>query len=155
MISVVIPTYNRADFLKEALRSVLDQDYFRRRDTEQCYEIIVVDDGSTDETAEVVRSFSCDIRYIYQKNRGVSAARNVGLQHANGEFIAYLDSDDLWKKDKITVQMSLMKTVPRAMMCYTEEIWIRNGIFVNAKKRHKKYFLFLSFLKILPLIRAS
>lgn len=154
MISVVIPTYNRADFLKEAVRSVLDQDYFRERDTGQCREIIVVDDGSTDETAEVMRSFSCDIRYIYQQNRGVSAARNVGLQHAKGDFIAYLDSDDLWKKDKIGVQMSLMNTIPRVMMSYTEEIWIRNGAFVNPKKRHIKYSGWI-FDKVLPLCLIS
>ena len=100
MISVIIPTFNRAEFLKEAVQSVLDQDYFRRQDPDLAFEIIVVDDGSTDATRSVIRSFAFDIRYFYQENRGVSTARNVGLQHAKGDFIAYLDSDDLWKEEK-------------------------------------------------------
>jgi glycosyltransferase involved in cell wall biosynthesis len=154
MISVIIPTFNRAEFLKEAIQSVLDQNYFRGLDTARLFEIIVVDDGSTDNTGETVHSFECDIRYIYQKNRGVSAARNAGLQHARGDFIAFLDSDDLWKRDKITVQMSLMNTISRAMMCYTEETWIRHGIFVNPKKRHKKYSGWI-FDKVLPLCLIS
>lgn len=154
MITVIIPTFNRDRFLKEAVQSVLDQDYFRESDTARPFEIIVVDDGSTDETGEVVQSFACDIRYFYQENRGVSAARNVGLQRARGDFIAFLDSDDLWKRDKIGVQMSLMKTVSRAMMCYTEETWIRHGIFVNPKKRHQKYSGWI-FDKVLPLCLIS
>ncbi|MEE9501364.1 MAG: glycosyltransferase [Candidatus Aminicenantaceae bacterium] len=154
MITVIIPTFNRARFLKEAVQSVLDQDYFREPDTTQLFEIIVVDDGSTDETGEVVQSFARDIRYIYQENRGVSTARNVGLQRARGDFIAFLDSDDLWKRDKIGIQMSLMNTVSRAMMCYTEETWIRNRIFVNPKKRHQKYSGWI-FDKVLPLCLIS
>lgn len=154
MITVIIPTFNRDRFLKEAVQSVLDQDYFRESDTTRPFEIIVVDDGSTDETGEVVQSFACDIRYFYQENRGVSAARNVGLQRARGDFIAFLDSDDLWKRDKIGVQMSLMNTVSRAMMCYTEETWIRRGIFVNPKKRHQKYSGWI-FDKVLPLCLIS
>ncbi len=154
MISVIIPTYNRADFLKEAVQSVLNQHYFRDQDKERRFEIIVVDDGSTDTTAEVVRSFACDISYVYQENRGVSAARNLGLQHARGDFIAFLDSDDLWKRGKIGIQMSLMNTVSHAMMCYTEEIWIRNGVFVNPKKRHRKYSGWI-FDKVLPLCLIS
>ncbi len=154
MISVIIPTFNRAAYLKEAVQSVLAQDCFCERDEGPSFEIIVVDDGSTDATCEVVRSFSRDIRYIYQNNRGVSAARNVGLQHATGEYIAYLDSDDLWNKDKIGIQMSLMESIPRAMMCYTEEIWIRNGVFVNPKKRHRKYSGWI-FDKVLPLCLIS
>jgi glycosyltransferase involved in cell wall biosynthesis len=154
MISVIIPTYNRAEYLKEAIQSVLGQDYFQRQDKQQRFEIIVVDDGSTDTTEDIVRSLDCDIQYIYQKNRGVSAARNVGLEHSKGEFIAYLDSDDLWKKDKIAVQMSLLSAVSRAMMCYTEEIWIRNSVFVNPKKRHKKYSGWI-FDKVLPLCLIS
>ena len=154
MISVIIPTYNRAAFLREAVQSVLGQDYFLKGGTERLYEIIVVDDGSTDRTAEAVRSVACDIRYIYQENRGVSAARNVGLKHAKGDFIAYLDSDDLWKKEKIGIQMSLMNTVPHAMISYTEEIWIRNGVFVNPKKRHRKYSGWI-FDKVLPLCLIS
>lgn len=154
MISVIIPTFNRAKFLKEAIQSVLDQDYFHGLDTARLFEIIVVDDGSTDKTGEVVHSFAGDIRYIYQENRGVSSARNVGLQHTRGDFIAFLDSDDLWKMDKIGVQMSLINTISRAMMCYTEETWIRHGVFVNPKKRHQKYSGWI-FDKVLPLCLIS
>jgi glycosyltransferase involved in cell wall biosynthesis len=154
MISVIIPTFNRAEFLKEAVQSVLDQEYFRGLDTTRHFEIIVVDDGSTDNTKEVVHSLAKDILYIYRENRGVSAARNAGLQRARGDFIAFLDSDDLWKRAKIGVQMSLMNTVSRAMMCYTEEIWIRNGVFANPKKRHQKYSGWI-FDKVLPLCLIS
>jgi glycosyltransferase involved in cell wall biosynthesis len=154
MISVIIPTFNRAESLMEAVQSVLDQDYFRDPNMESRFEVIIIDDGSTDQTKTAVRSLACDIRYIYQNNSGVSVARNVGFQHAQGDFIAYLDSDDLWKKDKIAVQMSLMKNVPRAMMCYTEETWIRNGVFVNPKKRHKKYSGWI-FEQVLPLCLIS
>lgn len=154
MISVIIPTFNRAAFLKEAVQSVLNQEYFRGLNTARLFELIVVDDGSTDRTREVVRSFNYDIRYIYQENRGVSAARNVGLRHAKGDFIAFLDSDDLWKKDKIETQMSLMNTVSCAMICYTEEQWIRKGVFVNPKKRHQKCSGWI-FDKVLPLCLIS
>lgn len=154
MISVIIPTFNRAEFLKEAVQSVLNQDYFRGREGEDVFEVIVIDDGSTDKTGEIVHSFAYDIRYIYQENRGVSAARNVGLQHARGDFIAFLDSDDLWERDKIGVQMSLMSTVSRTMVCYTEETWIRHGVFVNPKKRHRKYSGWI-FDKVLPLCLIS
>jgi glycosyltransferase involved in cell wall biosynthesis len=154
MISIIIPTFNRAEFLKEAVQSVLGQDYFRELETERRFEIIVVDDGSTDNTGDLVHSFACDIRHIFQENRGVSAARNLGLQHAKGSLIAFLDSDDLWKRDKIGVQMSLMNNISPAMMCYTEEIWIRHGIFVNPKKRHQKYSGWI-FEKVLPLCLIS
>ena len=154
MISVIIPTFNRAEFLKEAIQSVLDQDYFLASEKEAHFELIVVDDGSADNTREVVHSFESDIRYIYQENRGVSAARNVGLQNAKGDFIAFLDSDDLWKGDKIRVQMSLMNTIPRAKMCYTDEIWIRQGVLVNPKKRHQKYSGWI-FARVLPLCLIS
>jgi glycosyltransferase involved in cell wall biosynthesis len=154
MISVIIPTFNRAEFLKEAIQSVLDQDYFLASEKEAHFELIVVDDGSADNTREVVHSFESDIRYIYQENRGVSAARNVGLQNAKGDFITFLDSDDLWKGDKIGIQMSLMNALPRAKMCYTEEIWIRHGVFVNPRKRHQKYSGWI-FERVLPLCLIS
>jgi len=154
MISVIIPTFNRAGFLKEAIQSVLDQDYFQKRHAGENFEIIVIDDGSTDRTKDVIHSLDQDIRYIYQDNRGVSAARNAGFRQARGDFIAFLDSDDLWKKEKIGIQMSLMNTLPRAMMCYTEESWVRHGVFVNPKKRHQKYSGWI-FDKVLPLCLIS
>ena len=87
--SVIIPTYNRTDYLSEALESVA-------RQTFKDYEILVIDDGSTDNTAEIVAARNQQIRYFFQLNKGPGAARNLGINYANGEYIAFLDSDDLW-----------------------------------------------------------
>lgn len=138
MISVIIPTYNRASCLNEAIQSVLSQDYFNHQGGYP-FELIVVDDGSTDHTQEVVESYGDKVKYIYQEHSGVSRARNLGLELSKGHFIAYLDSDDLWEKDKIRSQMSLMKVFPEIMISYTQEIWIRKGVRVNPKKKHRKY----------------
>ena len=153
MISVIIPTYNRASFLKKAIESVLAQEYFQPP-YRFSYELIVVDDGSTDQTQDVVASCGKSVRYYFQEHKGVSAARNLGLELASGDFIAFLDSDDLWKKEKIGIQMGFMKAFPQAKICYTEEIWIRRGLFVNPKKRHRKYSGWI-FNKVLPLCLIS
>jgi len=131
-ISVIIPTYNRAGMVKEAIESVLAQGYADR-------ELIVVDDGSTDETERVVSSFAPRLTYIYQDHQGVSAARNRGIVHARGEYLAFLDSDDLWLEDKLYRQMRFMESHPEALICYTDEIWIRRGVRVNPMKKHRKY----------------
>ena len=130
-VSVIIPTYNRAWVIEEAIDSVLAQDY-----TE--FELIVVDDGSTDHTSDVLDSYRNVIKVFPQKNKGVSAARNRGIAEASGKFIAFLDSDDLWLPQKLTVQIEFFDQTPDALICQTEEIWIRNGLRVNPKKRHKK-----------------
>jgi glycosyltransferase involved in cell wall biosynthesis len=153
MISVIIPTYNRASFLGEAIQSVLNQHYFERKGS-SCFELIVVDDGSTDSTKEVVRSFGKRVKYHFQPNRGVSAARNRGLCLAQGDFISFLDSDDLWENEKMGTQMSFMKVFSEAKVCYTEEIWIRHGVFVNPKKKHVKYSGWI-FDKVLALCLLS
>jgi len=93
-VSIVIPTYNRSAYLQKAIRNVLDQSF-------SDIEVIVVDDGSTDNTMEVLRQFGGRIKYISQVNQGVAAARNSGLKMASGVFIAFLDSDDEWDKDFI------------------------------------------------------
>jgi glycosyltransferase involved in cell wall biosynthesis len=138
MISVIIPTYNRATFLEETIHSVLDQDYFVLKGAGS-FEFLVIDDGSTDNTKDIVRSFGNKMKYHFQEHKGVSAARNLGLDLAQGDYIAFLDSDDLWKKEKISIQMSYMNAFPKTMVCYTEEIWMRHGVFVNPKKKHRKY----------------
>lgn len=153
MISAIIPTYNRASYLDEAIQSVLNQDYFNHRDSYP-FELIVVDDGSTDQTQEVVESYEDRVKYIYQEHSGVSRARNLGLQNSRGSFIAFLDSDDLWKREKIRSQMSLMKVFPEAMVSYTQEIWIRRGMRVNPKRKHQKYSGWI-FDKSLPLCLLS
>jgi glycosyltransferase involved in cell wall biosynthesis len=153
MISVIIPTYNRASFLKEAIQSVLSQDYFAR-DATVPFEFLVIDDGSTDNTEEIVKSFRGKVKYRFKEHGGVSSARNLGLELAGGEYIAFLDSDDLWKEEKISIQMNFMSTFPEARICYTEEVWIRRGVFVNPKKIHRKYSGWI-FDRILPLCLLS
>ena len=100
-VSVVIPTYNRAALLREAVDSVLAQSYTD-------LEIIVVDDGSTDGTRSAIDGYADNLRYVHQPNRGVNAARNLGLQHAQGQYIALLDSDDLWEPYKLQLQVALL-----------------------------------------------
>lgn len=153
MVSVIIPTYNRAALLAEAIQSVLDQDYFLK-DRASSLELLVIDDGSVDNTKEIVASFGDTLKYQFQAHRGVSAARNLGLALAQGDFIAFLDSDDLWKKEKLSSQMSFMKAFPHARVCCTEEIWIRNGIFANPKKKHQKHSEWI-FDKVLSLCLLS
>lgn len=131
MISVVIPTYNRASLLVRALTSVAAQTY---RDTE----VIVVDDGSTDGTAEVVRAIPLSVRYLRQAHAGVSAARNRGVGAARGEWIAFLDSDDEWRAEKLARQVAFIAAHGGLDACQTDEIWIRHGRRVNPGRRHRK-----------------
>jgi len=154
LVSVIIPTYNRASFLKEAIASVFDQEYFRRPGGENALELLVVDDGSDDQTRAVVESFGRAVAYLYQPHRGVSAARNFGLRRSGGEFIAFLDSDDLWKKEKIGTQISFLRAFPEAKVCYTEEIWLRRGIRLNPHKKHQKPSGWI-FDRVLPLCLLS
>ncbi len=100
LVSIIIPTFNRAAYIVDAIKSVLAQDVPQ-------IEIIVVDDGSRDNTREVLEPYMGSIRYIRQANKGVSAARNTGVRAARGKFIAFLDSDDLWKPGKLKAQVAL------------------------------------------------
>jgi glycosyltransferase involved in cell wall biosynthesis len=102
-ISVIIPTYNYGRFIEDAIRSVLDQ-------THPVSEIIVVDDGSTDETRAVVERIGRGVKYIYQPNRGVCAARNYGVGESSGEVIAFLDADDVWGPTKLEKQILRLDT---------------------------------------------
>ncbi|MBN2409915.1 MAG: glycosyltransferase [Candidatus Aminicenantes bacterium] len=138
MISVIIPTFNRAALLGEAITSVLEQEYFGRPEPGRRFELLVVDDGSEDETREVVESFGGRAALISRPHRGVSAARNWGLRSARGEVIAFLDSDDLWIKEKIGVQMGYFKAFPEAKVCSTEEVWLRRGKHLNPHRKHQK-----------------
>lgn len=104
-ISAIIPTYNYARFLPDAIESVLAQDY-------PDLEVIVVDDGSTDNTRDVCARYGERIRYVYQTNQGLSAARNTGLREARFDLVAFLDSDDLWRSDKLSRQMQVFAALP-------------------------------------------
>ncbi len=130
-VSVIIPTYNRAEFLGKAVSSVLVQTYPH-------FELIVVDDGSSDNTAEVLASFSRPTRYIRQENRGPAAARNTGIQAARFELIAFLDSDDCFAKNKLALQVAAMAENPDCLISHTEEVWFRRGEHLNPKKKHRK-----------------
>jgi glycosyltransferase involved in cell wall biosynthesis len=105
-VSVIIPTYNRAEYVTQAIESVLAQTYTD-------YEIIVVDDGSTDNTKDVLSPYIDRIRYIYQKNAGASAARNQGIKAAKGDWVAFLDSDDEWLPEKLAVQIRAVERNPQ------------------------------------------
>lgn len=131
LISVIIPVFNRRDWIARAIDSVLSQDYAP-------VEIIVVDDGSTDGTREVLLSYGGRVRLITQSNRGVSAARNRGVAEARGGWIAFLDSDDYWLGGKLAAQAGFFRQNPEIRICQTEEIWIRNGRRVNPGRRHRK-----------------
>lgn len=130
-VSVIIPTYNRAWCLREAVDSAAVQDF---RD----FEIIVVDDGSTDETARLLEEYGESLRALRQPRRGVSAARNAGIAAARGELIAFLDSDDIWLPGKLARQVEFFRRRPDALICQTEELWVKNGRRVNPGKRHRK-----------------
>ena len=117
-ISVIIPCYNKEAFIAEALDSVLQQTYINA-----IKEIIVVDDGSTDNTASVIKekaALSPIIKYVYQKNGGVSAARNTGIENATGDYVAFLDADDLWLPDKIERQSKALEQHPEVGLFYTD-----------------------------------
>ena len=112
-VSAVIPTYNAAPYIAQSVDSVLAQTFA------PC-EIIVVDDGSTDDTARVLAPYGEKIKYIYQKNQGEPAARNTGIRAATGDYIAFLDADDLWVPEKLELQMQYVAAHPECAMVYTD-----------------------------------
>ncbi|OQA57288.1 MAG: UDP-Glc:alpha-D-GlcNAc-diphosphoundecaprenol beta-1,3-glucosyltransferase WfgD [Candidatus Omnitrophica bacterium ADurb.Bin277] len=166
LVSVIIPVYNRSAVLPRAIRSVLSQ-------TGVPLELIVVDDGSTDDVEDAVRATGNPfpeirliprrlesrvpdpgVRTLRQENQGPSAARNLGIKHSKGEWIAFLDSDDEWLPGKLKAQTDFFRKNPDCLICQTEEIWIRNGKRVNPMKKHKKYGGYI-FEKCLPLCIVS
>jgi glycosyltransferase involved in cell wall biosynthesis len=131
-VSVIIPTYNRAAAVKEAVASVLAQ-------TCRDFELLVVDDGSTDGTPAALARFGGEIRVLRShRRRGVSAARNAGIAAAQGEWLAFLDSDDLWLPEKLERQMAFMEAHPQLLLSQTEETWVRRGLKVNPPRSHRK-----------------
>jgi glycosyltransferase involved in cell wall biosynthesis len=131
VVSVIIPTYNRWPMVAEAVESVLEQAH-------SFFEVIVVDDGSTDGTTEHLKKYGSSVRVMAQQRSGVAAARNYGVSSARGRYLAFLDSDDLWLPQKLGIQSSFMQEHPEVQICQTEEIWIRRGAKVNPKAKHAK-----------------
>jgi len=118
-VSTIIPAYNCERYIKETIESVLSQTY-------KDIELIIIDDGSTDRTGEIVRSFESKVEYIRQsKNTGPSAARNRGIEKAKGEYIAFLDGDDVWMPTKIEEQIKLLESNKDIALVYS------NGYNVN------------------------
>jgi glycosyltransferase involved in cell wall biosynthesis len=114
-VSVVIPAYNAEKYLAETIRSVLDQTY-------NSYEVIVVDDGSSDGTLEVARSFEPRIKALAKSNGGPASARNLAIRNSRGAYIAFLDSDDLWTPDKLERQIALLENNPAVGLTYSEAL---------------------------------
>jgi len=131
-ISVVIPTHNREDRVIACVESVLTQSLLAR-------EVIVVDDCSTDDTVKKLEKFGDNIKIIRSDgNRGPAHARNLGVEHARGEWIAFLDSDDLWECGKLERQWEFLAANPFCEILQSEEVWIRDGVRVNPRDRHRK-----------------
>lgn len=129
-ISVIIPAYNRATFLERSLNSLLHQ-------TIKPDEILLIDDGSTDETPMICKNYP-QVRYIYKENGGVSSARNLGIKNATFEWLAFLDSDDEWLKEKLEKQINFHRKNPKLLFSHTNEEWIRNGKRIKQKAHHRK-----------------
>ena len=119
-VSVIIPTYNRAKYISEAINSVLNQSF-------KDFEIIVVDDGSTDNTRAILEPYLCKIKYCYQKNSGPAKARNEGIKIAKGEYIGFLDSDDLWLPEKLKFQMDFFTQFPNIEILHCNLEFLKEG----------------------------
>lgn len=113
LVSVIIPVHNGARYLRAALESVFAQTY-------RLFEVIVVDDGSTDDSGIIAQSFP-DVRYIHQANQGVAAARNHGIEASRGEFLAFLDQDDLWTPEKLKLQINYLLSHPDVGYTLTQQ----------------------------------
>jgi glycosyltransferase involved in cell wall biosynthesis len=117
LVSVIMPAYNTSRYIREAIDSVLDQDYGNK-------ELIVIDDGSTDGTLDIVRSYGDRLQLITQQNQGSAVARNAGLAAACGEYIAFLDSDDVWLPGKLSLQVRYLQDHPDIGMIYARwQVW--------------------------------
>lgn len=130
-VSIIIPTHNRVGFLAQAIDSVLSQTYTN-------FELIVVDDGSSDETQPLLASYGKALISLYQENRGPAAARNAGIRAARHPLLAFLDSDDQFTSSKLALQAAAMEAQPDLLISHTQETWFRNGRHLNQKKHHTK-----------------
>ncbi|MDC0857660.1 glycosyltransferase [Rickettsiales bacterium] len=134
LVTIIIPTYNRIEFVTKAIDSVVNQDY-------KNWELIIIDDGSDDQSFEILSEQYqkyANIKILTQTNKGVSSARNLGIKNASGEWIAFLDSDDFFHNNKLTSQVDYIIQNPDYTLCHTEEIWYRDGVRINPHKKHQK-----------------
>jgi len=146
--SIIIPTFNRKPLLKIAVDSAFNQTFTD-------FEIIVIDDGSSDDTSEMIRSYEDKrLTFLTQSNHGVAHARNRGLEKASGKFIAFLDSDDRWTKEKLEKTAEYIAQFPSIGIFHTEETWYRRGKFLSHKEKHKKPSGYV-YKKALPLCCIS
>ncbi len=130
LVSVIIPSYNCEAYISETIASVLAQDY-------PAIELLIVDDGSTDKTKDIIEAYGHQVRLICQKNAGVCAARNKGIQEANGQYICLLDHDDFWFSDKISQQVRTFEKYPDTGVVYSNfTLWHADstGIFPQADR---------------------
>ena len=133
-VSIIIPTYNRARFITRAIDSVLSQTYWN-------VEIIVVDDGSTDNTKNIVNSYGKQVRYIYQENKGAASARNTGINESKGQYIAFLDSDDFYAKDNLEKKISFLEGNPQIGWIYSDWQYIdEKGKYLDKGSLRFDYF---------------
>lgn len=132
LVSVIIPVYNGERYLSEAIQSVIEQTY-------EPIEIILVDDGSTDNTAQVAKQFQQNIHYVYQPNSGAPSARNTGLKIAVGNIIAFLDADDMWNSNKLEIQINHLTKNPltEIVLGYQQVIYISE--IIEGKPKFQNY----------------
>ncbi len=162
LVSVVIPTYNREKYLEEAIVSVINQTY-------KCFEILIIDDGSRENYAELICSKYDKCTYLYKQNGGLSSARNFGIKHSKGDYIAFLDDDDYWRSDKLEKQVAVLKNnkdidCVHSSANVVDKNSIENGKVIGASnhKAHKRSgYVFWNALCVwvvkspTPLIRKS
>ena len=144
MVSVIIPTYQRAHWVSEAIESVLSQTY-------KDYEILVVNDGSTDNTTEVLYQFQARIKIIEQENKGNSAARNIAIQNSQGQYIAFLDDDDKWMPNKLEKQIALLEYNQKLGLIYSDMLFFNDKeVFTEPRsKKHPIHFGRISWMLFL------
>jgi glycosyltransferase involved in cell wall biosynthesis len=147
-VSVIIPAYNSETYVANAIRSVLAQSY-------RPHEIIVVDDGSTDGTARAIEPFRHVIRYLHQENRGEPAARNTGMREATGEYIAFLDADDLWVPEKLELQMAYLAAHPEYAFVYSDMSTFDENGMIDASVKVRFNITFATGNIFRPLFRET
>jgi len=130
LVDIIIPSYNRKSFLERAVNSVYNQTY-------KNWNLIIVDDASTDGTCE--KDYGDKVKFLkLRENKGVSFARNYGIQNSQAPWIAFLDSDDEWKNNKLEKQIKILEKEKSAVLIHCDELWLKKGKILNQKKKHKK-----------------